>query len=131
MLVGMSRRAGMLIAAVAGLGLGGAATGCGGHAGDVGPAWPKSAGHVVPDSWEDDGGESLAPHQAAAVAAVEASADEPVEAEDPIEIDDVPAVDDDAPVDDDDGAVDDVYIPDETIIIEGDLPPDDDDGDEP
>lgn len=25
------------------------------------PAWPESAGHVAPDSWEDDGGESLEP----------------------------------------------------------------------
>lgn len=41
-----------------------------------GPAWPKSAGTVVPASSQDDGGESLEPRAAGShVAAIEVAAD--------------------------------------------------------
>lgn len=34
---------------------------CGGKASTPDPAWPESAGHVAPETWEEDGGESLEP----------------------------------------------------------------------
>ena len=40
-----------------------------------GPAWPKSAGTVTPDDYQDDGGESLAPHPSH-VAAIEVATDD-------------------------------------------------------
>ena len=45
---------------------------CGAH-GAAGPAWPKSAGTERIGEAADDGGESLAPREPAAVAAIEAS----------------------------------------------------------
>ena len=45
------------------------------HHGAPEPAWPKSAGHVAPEKWEDDGGESLEPQQASHIAAVERAED--------------------------------------------------------
>lgn len=42
---------------------------------DRGPAWPKSAGTVAPDDYQDDGGESLEP-RTNHVAAIEVSADD-------------------------------------------------------
>jgi hypothetical protein len=44
---------------------------CGGNRG---PAWPKSAGAVTVDEWEEDGGESIEP-QASLATAVERSAE--------------------------------------------------------
>lgn len=32
-----------------------------GRKGAPDPAWPESAGHVAPETWEEDGGESLEP----------------------------------------------------------------------
>ena len=51
-----------------------ALAGCHG-ASSSGPAWPKSAGTVAPDGYEDDGGESLAPHPRH-VAAIEVATDD-------------------------------------------------------
>jgi hypothetical protein len=51
---------------------------CGGKARPE-PPWPK---HQAPETWEEDGGESIEPRQASDVAAVEAS-EEPA-AEEPV-----------------------------------------------
>jgi|GEM_PF-2646715 len=51
-----------------------ALAGCHGG-GDRGPAWPKSAGTVTPDSYLDDGGESLEP-RASHLAGIEISNDD-------------------------------------------------------
>jgi hypothetical protein len=55
------------------------AGGCAGAA--AGPAWPKSAGSMVPETWEEDGGESLAPH-----AVVAESDDEELEDEEELAV---------------------------------------------
>jgi hypothetical protein len=57
--------------------------GCGGRKAS-GPAWPESAGSMVPDDWKEDGGESLEPDAPAEVAALETA--EEVEAEEVDEI---------------------------------------------
>jgi hypothetical protein len=67
---------------------------CGGKARPE-PPWPK---HQAPETWEEDGGESIAPRQASDVAAVEASADPPEEpaVEIPVEappVEEMPTID--------------------------------------
>jgi hypothetical protein len=47
---------------------------CGGRQGGD-PAWPESAGSMVPDDWKEDGGESLEPDVPAEVAALETTAE--------------------------------------------------------
>jgi hypothetical protein len=78
---------------------------CGGRQGRD-PAWPESAGSMVPDDWKDDGGESLEPDVPAEVAALETAAeveedtvdeiaeavvDEPTEAAPAATVEEVPA----------------------------------------
>lgn len=99
--------------------------GCGARAGSSGPAWPKSAGWVTPESPEEDGGESLEPRVAEA-AALESAGETvldpfPDPAFDPAIFDDpafaeLPTVEPPTPTPD-------AYVPEETIIIEGEPPP--------
>jgi hypothetical protein len=65
--------------------------GCGAH-GATGPAWPKSAGTERVGEAKDDGGESLAPRQPAAVAAIESSGDDDAPAAAPAPTEIKPAV---------------------------------------
>jgi hypothetical protein len=80
--------------AVAGILIASLAAACGGRAAPAGPAWPRSAGDAAPDSWEEDGGESLAPRRAN-LAAVErstsAAAEPDDEADDVVEAEAAPA----------------------------------------
>jgi hypothetical protein len=46
-----------------------AAAACGGKQSSSGPAWPESAGTVIPDDYKEDGGESLEPKVASSVEA--------------------------------------------------------------
>jgi hypothetical protein len=48
------------------------AAACGGKQSSPGPAWPESAGTVIPDDYKEDGGESIDP-KVAASASIEAS----------------------------------------------------------
>jgi hypothetical protein len=94
---------------------------CGGrHGGD--PAWPESAGSMVPDDWKDDGGESLEPDVPAEVAALETTAeveeetaDEVVEAvaDEPADATPAAAAAEDAPVE---TAPDEIFVEEEIII---------------
>jgi hypothetical protein len=96
---------------------------CGGRASSPEPAWPKSAGWQTPDSWEEDGGESLEP-RADHLSAVEESEPE-VLPEEPVDSSpadvmleaqpEVPSSSDAAPAD---------ATPEGAIIIEGEPPPD-------
>jgi hypothetical protein len=76
-------RAPLLVIALAIAAVGIPTIGCGGRQAS-GPAWPESAGSMVPDDWKEDGGESLEPDAPAEVAALETA--EEVEAE---EVDEV------------------------------------------
>jgi hypothetical protein len=94
---------------------------CGKPAASSGPAWPKSAGWEPVEDWKEDGGESIEPRNADDVAAIESS-DDPVPAgstETTVEVTPEPPPAD-APTPP--PAVE--PVPDETIIIEGELPPD-------
>ncbi len=53
-----------------------AAAACGGKASTPDPAWPASAGHVAPETWEEDGGESLEPRGDTMVEGSETDAEE-------------------------------------------------------
>jgi hypothetical protein len=92
------------VALVAAVALSGAGA-CGGRQAG-GPAWPASAGSMVPDDPAEDGGESLEPDAPAAVAALEtaeepeievteqvaeAAVDEPVAEETPAAAEETPA----------------------------------------
>lgn len=103
-----------------------ALAGCGGKATSSGPAWPASAGWVTPATWQEDGGESIEPRVTDEVAAIESSDDPSGDTTVDVDIDptiddtfleEVPAVDAPPP------PFDETYVPEETIIIEGELPP--------
>jgi hypothetical protein len=97
------------------------AAACGGRSSSPEPAWPKSAGWETPDTWEEDGGESLEP-RADHLSAVEDSEPE-VLPEEPVESSpedvmleaqpEVPSSSDASPD----------ATPDGAIIIEGEPPP--------
>jgi hypothetical protein len=94
---------------------------CGGKPKDTGPAWPKSAGWETPETWEEDGGESLEPKAGGDVAQMEHSEDAPT-------LDEILAVElpDEPPPEPtpEEPKVDDTFVPEETIIIiEGDPAP--------
>lgn len=98
---------------------------CGGK-GSPEPAWPKSAGHVPPESWEEDGGESLEPQGDTAVESGGTGGEEPVDPEIQALIDEAltsPTTGDTPPP---------TTTEDEMIIIdEGDPPPPDADAPPP
>lgn len=56
----------------------------------TGPAWPKSAGSMVPEDWRDDGGESLTPHLVAEVEESSSDDDEAIESEESEEVEEAP-----------------------------------------
>lgn len=93
---------------------------CGKPAASSGPAWPKSAGWEPVEDWKEDGGESLAP-RGDDVAAIEGSDDSAPagDTETTVEVTPEPPPPD-APTPP--PGVE--PVPDETIIIEGELPPD-------
>jgi len=97
---------------------------CGGK-GSPEPAWPKSAGHVPPESWEEDGGESLEPQGDTAVE----SGGEPEEPVDP----EVQALIDEALTSPTTGDTPPATSPEDEMIIidEGDPPPPDADAPPP
>ena len=90
---------------------------CGKPAASSGPAWPKSAGWEPVEDWKEDGGESIEPQVPEEVAAVE-HGDEPkaegdADTKTTVEVSPEPLPE--PPVE---------SVPEETIIIEGELPPD-------
>lgn len=93
---------------------------CGGAA-QTGPAWPKSAGSMVPDDWREDGGESLEPQVVAEVSEDE-DEDEEVAAEEVVADEVVEAVED-KPADAEEPAPDapSVDIPADEILIEEEI----------
>jgi len=100
---------------------------CGGRAASRGPAWPKSAGWEKPDTWQEDGGESLAPREQH-LSAVETSDDAAADVEPAADIDTTTVEVTPGPTPD--GPVPDDATPppaEGEIIIEGEAPPDSND----
>jgi hypothetical protein len=102
---------------------------CGG-ASKSGPAWPKSAGNMTPDTWEEDGGESIEPRVASDAAPVESGSDPLFDFLD-FNLDATPPPPDTTQVEVTPAPPPDEVLPEETIIIEGDPPPPSDDGGAP
>jgi hypothetical protein len=97
---------------------------CGG-ASNSGPAWPKSAGTVTPDTWEEDGGESIEPRVASDVTAIESSSEPLFDfTEVTVDIDPEPS-DTPAELPPEPPLTYDYTIDGGTIVIEGDPPPPD------
>jgi hypothetical protein len=94
---------------------------CGGKRDASGPAWPKSAGWDLPEDWKEDGGESIDPvddgvaqvERAEEPAATPAVSVEVTPEEPPADAPTPPPGDAPPP---------DEPVPEETIIIEGELP---------
>jgi hypothetical protein len=106
------------------------AAACGGDRGAAGPPWPRSAGHVPADSWEEDGGESLAPRHAR-MSAAERSASTTVSADLEVTIDVEISDDTVTPQPPGEPTLDDDVTAGETIIIDGEPPPEPDPAPEP
>ncbi len=87
------------------------------------PAWPKSAGTVPAETWQEDGGQSIEPREPTDVAAAESVDDPLIDFGDltiDIAPDPVPTAASDVPPD---PPINFDITPDDTITIDGNAPP--------